>query len=94
MKRWSLAIVRIPIKCAYLFLGHKRATTRGQGVGTELVELRLVWAYEHRYNACVADWFTANPLASQVWPRRSIVLFSGRLERRIDPRIAWASKSG
>jgi hypothetical protein len=50
----------------------------------------LPQAGEASYAACVVDWFTTNPLSSRFWPRRGFVPFAARLERRIDPRVAWA----
>ena len=81
---------RRPDRCAYLFLGHMRASARGRGIATALVESTLAWAREAGYAACVVDWFTTNPLSSHFWPRRGFVPFAARLERRIDPRVAWA----
>jgi GNAT superfamily N-acetyltransferase len=81
---------RRPDRSAYLFLGHMRAPARGRGIATALVESTLAWAREAGYAACIVDWFTTNPLSSRFWPRRGFVPFAARLERRIDPRVAWA----
>jgi GNAT superfamily N-acetyltransferase len=77
-------------RSVYLFVGHMRASARGHGIATALLEPALGWAREAGYAACTVDWFTTNPLASGFWPRRGFVPFGARLERRVDPRIAWA----
>jgi GNAT superfamily N-acetyltransferase len=81
---------RRPERSAYLFLGHMRASARGRGVTTAVLEPALAWAREAGYTTCTVDWLSTNPLASSFWPRRGFVPFAARLERRIDPRIAWA----
>jgi GNAT superfamily N-acetyltransferase len=75
---------------AYLFLGHMRAAARGRGVATALLETAMTWARGAGYTSCTVDWFTANPLSSRYWPGRGFVPFATRLERRVDPRVAWA----
>jgi GNAT superfamily N-acetyltransferase len=75
---------------AYLFLAHMRASARGRGVATALLQATLGWARDTGYAACTVEWFTANPLSSRFWPRRGFVPFTARLERRVDPRVAWA----
>jgi GNAT superfamily N-acetyltransferase len=81
---------RRPENSAYLFLGHMRPAARGRGIATALLDVALAWARGAGYSACVVDWFTTNPLSSRFWPRRGFVPFASRLERRVDPRIAWA----
>ncbi len=63
---------------------------RGQGIGRALTAHGLQWAREAGYTVCLSDWRAANLLASRFWPRRGFAPVYHRLERRIDPRVAWA----
>jgi GNAT superfamily N-acetyltransferase len=79
-----------PERSAYLYIGHMRADTRGQGLGTRLVDVGLAWAHGSGYRTCVVGWYTAGALASRFWPNRGFAPVTTRLERRVDDRVAWA----
>lgn len=82
--------LRRPDRSAYLYIGHMRTGTRGQGLGTRLVDVGLAWAHASEYLACVVGWYSAGSLASRFWPNRGFVPVTTRLERRVDDRVAWA----
>ena len=63
---------------------------RGQGIGRALTAHGLHWARGAGYTVCLSDWRATNLLASRFWPRRGFEPVYYRLERRIDPRVAWA----
>ncbi len=65
-------------------------SVRGQGIGRALTAHGLNWARKAGYTVCLSDWRVANLLASRFWPRRGFTPVYYRLERRIDPRVAWA----
>jgi ribosomal protein S18 acetylase RimI-like enzyme len=65
---------------------------RGRGIGRALTAAGLGWARRQGYAVCLADWRVTNLLAARFWPRRGFTPVYYRLERRIDPRIAWAHR--
>lgn len=65
---------------------------RGRGIGLALTAAGLGWARGQGYAVCLTDWRVTNLLAARFWPRRGFTPVYYRLERRIDPRIAWAHR--
>jgi GNAT superfamily N-acetyltransferase len=63
---------------------------RRRGVGRALVHAVLRNAAETGVPWCVTDWRTSSLLASRTWPALGWRRTRVRLERQIDPRIAWA----
>lgn len=82
----------VPERCVELALGASLPDARGQGVGRALTARGLAWARQSGYDVCLADWRTANLLASRFWPRQGFRPTVYRLVRRIDERIAWARR--
>lgn len=63
---------------------------RNTGLGTALARYGLTYVKHEGYTQCRTDWRTTNRLAARFWPRFGFTPLYYRLERRIDPRIAWA----
>jgi GNAT superfamily N-acetyltransferase len=63
---------------------------RGSGMGSALLEHALAWAREQGYTHCAVEFETANLLATAFWLGRGFEPVCTSLERRIDPRLAWA----
>ena len=68
------------------------ATERGAGVGRALTQHCFQWAQNAGTVYCLADWRTTNRLASRFWATVGFKPIAYRLERRLDPRIAWAQE--
>src|SRR5262249_30272442 len=84
------AALYVPDHCVELVLAATREEERGRGIGQALAARGLAAAVEAGFTTCIADWRTTNLLASRFWPRAGFRPVAYRLERRIDPRIAWA----
>jgi ribosomal protein S18 acetylase RimI-like enzyme len=65
-------------------------SVRGQGIGRLLTQYCFAQAKVDGYANIVADWRTTNMLASRFWAKNGFIPLAYRLERRIDPNIAWA----
>ena len=78
-----------PDGCIELPAAGTVADERGNGIGTAMTRYAFAHAREAGYRYCVADWRTTNPLASRAWTRAGFAPVAYRLERRLDPRIAW-----
>jgi GNAT superfamily N-acetyltransferase len=79
----------IPENCTVLEVAGTRPQFRGQGIGTLLTCHGLAYAYANGSHFCLADWRSANLLASRFWPSHGFQPAAYRLARRVDPRIAW-----
>ena len=77
-------------KTVYLWIGYVKPRYRSGGIGKALVERGLAWASERGFEHCTVGWFTANVTGARFWTRRGYGPAMCRLERRLDPRIAWA----
>jgi ribosomal protein S18 acetylase RimI-like enzyme len=76
--------------CTVLEVAGTRPQARGKGIGAALTRMGLAHAQAAGCRLCLADWRSANLLASRFWPRQGFQTAAYRLARRIDPRIAWA----
>jgi ribosomal protein S18 acetylase RimI-like enzyme len=83
--------ISVPERSIDLVLAGTRATERGRGIGSALAARALDSAAKEGFAACIADWRTANLLASRFWPRLGFHPVAYRLERRIDGRVLWAN---
>ena len=61
----------------------------GAGIGTLLTRHGLAHARDIGHRDCLADWRSANLLASRFWPSQGFQPAAYRLSRRIDTRISW-----
>lgn len=82
-----------PENSAFLDLAFVEMDARAGGVGNALLERCLVWARERGYEVCALDYLTSNILGARFWLGKGFRPVSVRLERSIDPRIAWADGS-
>jgi ribosomal protein S18 acetylase RimI-like enzyme len=83
--------LHLPDSCVELNVGATVEDERGRGVGQLLTQHGLAAARAAGYDWCIADWRTANLLASSFWPNRGFREVVYRLRRRVDERIAWAT---
>jgi len=81
----------VPEACTVLEVAGTRPQARGKGIGTLLTRTGLAHARAEGYRACLADWRSANLLASRFWPSQGFHPAAYRLARRVDPRIAWGN---
>jgi GNAT superfamily N-acetyltransferase len=77
-------------KTVYLWIGYVKPAYRSGGIGKALVERGLAWARERGFEHCTVGWFSPNITGARFWTRRGYRPAMRRLERRLDPRIAWA----
>jgi GNAT superfamily N-acetyltransferase len=77
--------------CSVLEVAGTRPQHRGQGIGSALTRRGLAHAQAGGHRLCLADWRSANLLASRFWPRQGFRPAAYRLARRVDPRIAWGT---
>lgn len=77
--------------CTVLEVAGTRPQARGRGIGTALTRMALAQAQALGYRTCLADWRSANLLASRFWPAQGFRPAAYRLARRVDPRIAWGN---
>jgi ribosomal protein S18 acetylase RimI-like enzyme len=66
---------------------------RRRGVGRALLRQVLAEAAGRGAPWCVTDWRTSSLLASRAWTGLGFVRTRIRMERVIDPRVAWAGGS-
>ena len=83
----------IPEDCTMLEVAGTRPQARRRGIGNALTRRGLAHAQASGYRTCLADWRSANLLASRFWPRQGFWPAAYRLARRIDTRIAWGDGS-
>jgi ribosomal protein S18 acetylase RimI-like enzyme len=67
---------------------------RRRGVGRALLRQVLAEGASRGAAWCVTDWRTSSLLASRAWTGLGFVRTRLRLERVLDPRIAWANGEG
>ncbi|AQU78183.1 MULTISPECIES: GNAT family N-acetyltransferase [Planococcus] len=79
-----------PENCAELPAASTNPDLRGRGVGKALANHCFSEMKKQGFDYLVADWNTANQLASYFWPRMGFQPIMVRMTRKIDPRIAWA----
>lgn len=66
---------------------------RRRGVARALLRQVLVEAATRGAAWCVTDWRTSSLLASRAWTGLGFVPTRVRMERNLDPRVAWANGS-
>lgn len=81
----------ISADCTVLEVAGTRPHLRGRGIGAALTRMGLAQAQAAGYRLCLADWRSANLLASRFWPAQGFRPVAYRLVRRVDPRIAWGN---
>jgi ribosomal protein S18 acetylase RimI-like enzyme len=64
---------------------------RRRGVGRALLRQVLAEGQSRGAAWCVTDWRTSSLLASRAWTGLGFVRTRLRMERNLDPRIAWAN---
>jgi GNAT superfamily N-acetyltransferase len=67
---------------------------RGRGVQRALLSVGFEAAREAGATHTITDWRTANLLSSRTWPKLGYRPTHVRLHRAIDPRVAWARRTG
>jgi ribosomal protein S18 acetylase RimI-like enzyme len=67
---------------------------RRRGVGRALLRQVLTDGAARGAAWCVTDWRTSSLLASRAWTGLGFVRTRLRMERNIDPRVAWANGEG
>ncbi len=85
----DIALV-VPAKSCHLRQGFTEPDARGSGAGTALLDAGLAWALDEGYRHCVVIWKTANASGARFWQGHGFRPIGYRLQRRVDPRIAWA----
>jgi GNAT superfamily N-acetyltransferase len=83
----------IPPHCTVLEVAGTHPRSRRRGIGSALTRYGLANALASGSQVCLADWRSANLLASRFWPSQGFRPTAYRLARRIDTRIAWANGS-
>jgi len=81
----------VPDNCTVLEVAGTHPQARGKGIGAMLTHRGLAYAYANGYRHCLADWRSANLLASRFWPSQGFRPAAYRLARRVDTRIAWGN---
>jgi GNAT superfamily N-acetyltransferase len=79
-----------PDRSVYLWIAFVDEAARAGGVGATMVNRGLAWAREQGYEVCTVGYFSPNLLGARFWQRKGFMPLGYTLERRIDPRIAWA----
>ena len=77
----------VPEACTVLEVAGTKPQARGRGIGSLLTRYGLAQAYANGSRYCLADWRSANLLASRFWPSQGFQPVAYRLVRRVDPRI-------
>ncbi len=81
-----------PDGSVYLHLAFVDESARSGGVGAAIVNRGLEWAREQGYKLCTVGYFSPNLLGARFWQGKGFMPLGLCLERRIDPRIAWAKE--
>ncbi len=84
----------VPDNSAELGVAATLPAARGLGIGRVMTHNTLTKAREAGFRYSETDWRSANLLASRFWPNRGYKPVLYRLSRRIDQRIAWATRDG
>jgi len=75
----------------HLHFAFVESDERAQGIGSAMLEQGLAWARERGYERCSVGWWSPNLIGARFWLSRGFKPLGFRLERRIDPRISWAT---
>lgn len=79
-----------PPGTANLSIAFARKKARHGGFGTALLRRCVAWARDNGYQRIALDYFTYNLLGARFWQGHGFRPVATILQRRIDPRIAWA----
>ncbi len=78
---------------AHVFEAFVDADARGRGVGTTLLRHCVAWARENGFGRMSLDYRSYNIVGSRFWRGHGFKPVSTILQRRLDPRLAWADGS-
>jgi GNAT superfamily N-acetyltransferase len=79
-----------PDGAGYLWLAYVDEDARAGGIGAAMVNRGFAWAREQGYELCTVGYYAPNLLGARFWQSKGFKPLGYTLERRIDPRIAWA----
>ena len=72
---------------------YTRPDARRRGVAAAMLAEATAWAGQRGFEHLALDYMTANPLSSRFWRVQGFEPVATILQRRIDPRVAWADGS-
>jgi ribosomal protein S18 acetylase RimI-like enzyme len=78
---------------AHIFEAIVEDGARSRGIGTTLFQHCLVWARENGYQQLSLDYRSHNLQGVRFWLGHGFTPVSTILQRRLDPRLAWADGS-
>jgi GNAT superfamily N-acetyltransferase len=79
-----------PEGAGYLWLAYVDEDARAGGIGAAMVNRGFVWARGQGYELCTVGYYAPNLLGARFWQSKGFKPLGYTLERRLDPRIAWA----
>lgn len=79
-----------PDGAAHLNIAFVESEARSAGIGAALANRGLEWARERGYTRCTVGYYPPNLLGARFWQGSGFKALGHVLERRLDPRIAWA----
>jgi ribosomal protein S18 acetylase RimI-like enzyme len=82
-----------PPDSAHIFEAFVDAEARARGIGTTLLRHCVAWARENGFARLSLDYRSYNIVGSRFWRGHGFRPVSTILQRRLDPRIAWANGS-
>jgi GNAT superfamily N-acetyltransferase len=74
----------------YLFEGVTIEAARGSGLGGALLRHAMEWARSTGLETCTLHFASGNPSGAPFWLGHGFEPVEFGMERRIDPRVAWA----
>ena len=81
----------IPENAIELCIAGTFAAEMGKGVGKKLMNEAIKLLQEKGYRYIVNDWKITNISSSTFWPKCGFIPVYHRMQRVIDPRVAWAN---
>ena len=81
----------VPENAIELSIAGTFATEMGRGVGKKLMNEAAILLKEKGYQYIVNDWRITNISSSTFWPKCGFIPVYYRMQRVIDPRVAWAN---
>jgi GNAT superfamily N-acetyltransferase len=92
MQPFFLSPMTVPEKTIYLFLGIVTQDARKVGTGSSILSRGVQWARDEHYQHIALHFATANIPGARFWQSQGFKPVEFGMRRRIDERIAWASK--